>query len=76
MASSAFDVARGLLAQTLTCDQVRKELVSQAGSLDGQDELVHLLEHFVADQDIRERDTDYAKWQEAELRKMLMPDGS
>lgn len=77
MASSAFDLARGLLTHTLTCDQVRTELSSQTGSLDGPEDLVHFLEHYVADQDIRERDPDYAKWQEAELRKLLAPgDGS
>ena len=77
MASSAFDLARGLLAHTLTCDQVRTELSSQTGSLDGPEDLVHFLEHYVVDEDIRERDPDYAKWQEAELRKLLVPgDGS
>ena len=73
MASSAVDLARGLLAQTLTGDEVRMELSSQTGSLDGSDDLVHCLECYVADQDIRARDRDYARWQEAELRKLLPP---
>jgi hypothetical protein len=73
MASSAFDLARGLLAHTLTCDHVRTALSSQTGSLDGPAVLVHFLEHYVADEDIRERDRDYAKWQEGELRKLLVP---
>lgn len=77
MGPSAFDLAHGLLAHTLTCDDVRAELSRQADSLAGPDDLVHFLGHFVADQDIRGRDQDYAKWQEGELRKMLMPkDGS
>jgi hypothetical protein len=62
MASSAFDLARGLLAHTLTCDHVRTALSSQTGSLDGPAVLVHFLEH-----------RDYAKWQEGELRKLLVP---
>jgi hypothetical protein len=77
MALSAFDLARGLLDQTLTSEHVRAELSRQADALDGPDHLVHFLGHFVADQGIRDRDPDYAKWQEAELRKMLVPgDGS
>ncbi len=73
MGPSAFDLAHGLLVHTLTCDDVRAELLRQANSLDGPDDLVHFLGHFVADQDIRGRDPDYAKWQEGELRRMLMP---
>lgn len=72
MELSAFDLAHGLLARTLTCDQVRTALSSQADSLQGPDDLVHFLAHFVADRDIRQRDPDYANWQEAELRRMLM----
>ena len=75
MASSALDLARALLAHTLTCDQVRTELSSQTGSLDEPNDLVHFLEHYVADEDIRERDQDYAKWQQAELRKLLVSGG-
>jgi len=74
MPTSAFDLARGLLAHTLTCDQVRSELTSHVGSVEGPDALVHSLEHFVADQDIRERDSDYAEWQKAELRRLLASD--
>lgn len=73
MAPSAFDLARGLLAHTLTCDDVRAELSRQADSLNGPDDLVHFLWHFVTDQDIRGRDPDFAKWQEGELCRMLMP---
>jgi len=73
MASTAFDLARGLLAHTLTCDQVRAELSGQPGLPGGPADLVHFLEHYIADQDIRERDRGYADWQEAELRKMLAP---
>ena len=77
MAPSAFDFARGLLAHTLTCEQVRIKLASQTDSIEGPHGLVHFLEHFVADQDIRDRDPGYAQWQQAELRKMLAPsDGS
>jgi len=36
---------------------------------------VHFLGQFVADQDIRGRDLDYAKWQEGELRKLMPNDG-
>jgi len=67
----AFDLARGLLAHTLTCEQVGTALSRQANSLVGPDELVHFLAHFVADQDIHGRDPAYANWQEAELRKMV-----
>ncbi|MFY7867300.1 hypothetical protein [Roseateles sp.] len=42
MQSSAFDLAREMLAHTLTCDQIRTELSSQTGSLDGSKDLVHL----------------------------------
>jgi len=73
MGSSTIDLARGLLAHTLTCDDVRAELPRQADSLGGTDDLVHFLWHFVADRDSRGRDPDYAKWQEGELRKMLVP---
>ena len=73
MEPSAFDLARGLLAHTLTCEGVRAELSRQADSLDGPGRLVHFLVHFVDDQDVRARDPDYAMWQEGELRKMLMP---
>jgi len=71
MEPSAFDLARGLFAHTLTCDQVSTALSRQADSLEGTDQLVHFLAHFVADQDIRDRDPAYASWQEAELRKLL-----
>jgi len=71
MASSAFDLAHGLLAHTLSCEQVRLELSSRSYSIEGPNALVHFLEHFVADQDIRSRDLVYAQWQEAKLRKLL-----
>jgi len=77
MTPSALDLACGLLAHTLTCNQVRMESSSQTGSLDGPKDLMHFLEHYLADEDIRERDRDYAMWQEAELRKLLLTgDGS
>jgi hypothetical protein len=42
MQSSAFDLAREMLAHTLTCDQIRTEFSSQTSSLDGPEDLVHL----------------------------------
>ena len=75
METSAFDLARGVLAHALSCDEVQAELSRQAESLDGPDDLVHFLGHFVADQDIRGRDPEYAKWQEGELRKLVPNDG-
>ncbi len=71
MASSASDLARSLLAHTLTCADVQAELTRQGDSIDGHEELVHFLWHFVADQDIRDRDPAYAERQESELRRHL-----
>jgi len=71
MATSASDLARSLLAHTLTCADVQAELTRQGDSLDGHEELVHFLWHFVADQDIRDRDPAYAQRQENELRRHL-----
>lgn len=71
MACTESDLARSLLAHTLTCADVQAELSRQGDSMDGQEELVHFLGHFVADQDIRERDPAYAEWQESELRRHL-----
>ncbi|HEY9026829.1 MAG TPA: hypothetical protein VIP05_21225, partial [Burkholderiaceae bacterium] len=57
--------------RTLTCDDVQAQLSMRVDAVQGPDELVHFLGHFVADQDIRNRDPDYARWQEGELRRML-----
>ncbi len=77
MEPSAFNLASDLLAHTLSCDDVLAKLSRKRTRLSGLTGLVHFLGHFVADEDIRARDPDYAMWQEGERRKMLMlSDGS
>jgi hypothetical protein len=66
MAYSASDLARSLPTRTLTCEEVQAELSRPADSIDERQELVRFLWHFVADQDIRDRDPTCAEWQESE----------
>jgi hypothetical protein len=64
-------VAEGLLAGTLTCEQAATQLKRCVEVGENMAGLVHGVYHYIADEDIRMRDEEYARIQDAELRRLL-----
>ncbi|MDP9124517.1 MAG: hypothetical protein M3N82_07945 [Pseudomonadota bacterium] len=69
--ASALDLANGLIGGTLTCADVARELDHSPDAFEEHATLVHVLHHYLADEDIRARDDAYAHWQDGELRKLM-----
>jgi hypothetical protein len=64
-------VAEELASGTVTCAAVSDELARMTQVSPKCVRLVHFLHHYVADEDIRARDAEYAQWQLAQLRQLI-----
>ena len=68
-------VAKSVLSKSPTESTA---IVAELGELDtppisvATSRLVHLLHHFIADEDIRERDQSYCEWQRSEVLKAIL----
>ncbi|MFG6448903.1 hypothetical protein ACG0Z6_11725 [Roseateles sp. BYS180W] len=68
---SALKIAQELLSGTTTCAVVAQDLSRLDRVSPGFEKLVHFLYHFVADEDVRGRDEEYARWQREELHRLI-----
>lgn len=71
----ALRVAQDLISGAKSCAEVVEELKALSEVSPRRKELVHFMYHFVADEDIRARDSAYAEWQGEQLRR-LTADGA
>lgn len=64
-------VAQELLSGTTTCAVAAADL-AQLGRVSPEcEKLVHFLYHYVADEDVRSRDEEYAQWQREQLHRLV-----
>lgn len=64
-------VAQELLSGTTTCKAAALELTLLGRVSPGCQKLAHFLFHYVADEDVRRRDKDYAQWQQEQLHRLI-----
>lgn len=64
-------IAEELASGTVTSSRITDQLVRIDQVTPKYVRLAHFLHHFVADEDIRARDDDYAQWQLAQLRQLI-----
>lgn len=67
MAELIVSVKAGLIGK----EELGRRLSLDAALTPREQKLIHILLHYIEDQDIRERDAEYQKWMNSELDKAL-----
>ena len=65
------EIAQNLLSGSVTGEQAIAELSAVTAVPPSYCDLVHFLYHYAADEDIRQRDSEYADFQRRRLQELL-----